>query len=90
MIWVVAAPTSSASSEGAKQPRKLELGAKQAFSAGPPGTRSQHPPSLTGAIALLESGANGSGSTTYLHGVAAAAIRATGDLAADNHSSPRR
>ena len=59
-------------------------------SPGPPGTRSQHPPSLTGAIALLESGANGSGSTTYLHGVAAAAICATGDLAADNHSSPRR
>ena len=36
------------------------------------------------------SGANGSGSTIYLHGVSAAALRAAGDLAADNHSSPPR
>ena len=59
-------------------------------SLGPPGKRSQHPRGLAGAIALLESGGDGSGSTTYLHGVAVIAIRASGDLAGDTHSSPPR
>ena len=56
---------------------------------GRPGTRSQHPNGLTGAVICLERGAKGTGSTAYLPGLAADAAGNASDLATGRESSPR-
>ena len=51
--------------------------------------RSQHPPGLSGAAALLESGASCSGSTAYIPGLAADAASTAADLYVGRRGSPR-
>ena len=56
---------------------------------GPPGTRSQHPPGLTGALTRFESGANCSGSIVYVPGLAADPASTAAGLSIGRRSSAR-